>query len=87
MILALKALALLIISFLIMALALFLAAGAIAWLAGWIYLILLFGWLLVGIGLLLKYNPGLLEERLSLSQTNQKAWDKVFLLLYESQNR
>jgi protein-S-isoprenylcysteine O-methyltransferase Ste14 len=83
MILALKALALLVISFLIMALALFLAAGTLAWLAGWIYLILLFGWLLVGIGLLLKYNPGLLKERLSLSQTNQKAWDKVFLLLYE----
>ncbi len=83
MILALKALALLVISFLIMALALFLAAGTIAWPAGWICLILLFGWLLVGIGLLLKYNPGLLEERLSLSQTNQKAWDKVFLLLYE----
>jgi protein-S-isoprenylcysteine O-methyltransferase Ste14 len=33
--------------------------------------------------LLLKYNPGSLEERLSLSQSNQKAWDKVFLLLYE----
>jgi protein-S-isoprenylcysteine O-methyltransferase Ste14 len=83
MILALKALALLGISFLMMALALFLAAGTIVWPAGWIYLILLFGWLLVGSGLLLKYNPGLLEERLSFSQPNQKAWDKVFLLLYE----
>jgi protein-S-isoprenylcysteine O-methyltransferase Ste14 len=83
MILALKALAYLVISFLMMALALFLAAGTIAWPAGWICLILIFGWLLVGIGLLLKYNPGLLEERLSLSQPNQKAWDKVFLLLYE----
>ena len=83
MILALKALAYLVISFLMMALAMFLAAGTIAWPAGWICLILIFGWLLVGIGLLLKYNPGLLEERLSLSQPNQKAWDKVFLLLYE----
>ncbi len=83
MILALKALAFLVISFLMMALALFLAAGTIAWPAGWIYLILVFGWLFVGSGLLLKYNPGLLEERLSLSQPNQKAWDKVFLLLYE----
>jgi protein-S-isoprenylcysteine O-methyltransferase Ste14 len=83
MILALKALAFLVISFLMMALALFLAAGTIVWPAGWIYLILLHGWLLVGIGLLLKYNPGLLEERLSFSQPNQKAWDKVFLLLYQ----
>lgn len=81
--LALKSLAYLVFSFLLMALALFLPAGTIAWPAGWIYLILLFGWLLVGIGLLLKYNPGLLAERLSLSQPNQKAWDKVFLLLYE----
>ena len=44
---------------------------------------LLHGWLLIGIWLLLKYNPGLLQERLTISQPNQKAWDKVFLLLYE----
>jgi threonine/homoserine/homoserine lactone efflux protein len=61
-------------SFLVTALALFLPAGTIAWPAGWICLILVHGWLLVGIGLLLKYNPGLLQERLSFSQTNQKAW-------------
>ena len=83
MFLALKALAMLAMSFLLMALALFLPAGTLAWPAGWIYLILLFGWMLVGSGLLLKYNPGLLEERLRFSQPNQKAWDKVFLLLYE----
>ena len=83
MILALKALMWLVVGFLATALALFLAAGTIAWSAGWIDLILFYGWLLVGIVLLLKYNPGLLEERLSLSQPNQKAWDKVFLLLFE----
>lgn len=83
MFLALKALALLTMSFLLMALALFLPAGTVTWPAGTIYLILLFGWMLVGCGLLLKYNPGLLEERLRFSQPNQKAWDKVFLLLYE----
>ncbi len=83
MILALKALAFLVISFLLMSLTLFLAAGTIAWPAGWIWLILLHVWLLIGIGLLLKYNRGLLQERLSISQSNQKAWDKVFLLLYE----
>lgn len=83
MFLALKALALLAMSFLLMALALFLPAGTLAWPVGWIDLILLFGWMLVGSGLLLKYNPGLLEERLRFSQPNQKAWDKVFLLLYQ----
>ncbi len=82
MTLAMKALMWVVVSFLLMALALFLSAGTIAWPAGWIFLILLHGWLLVGIWLLLKYNPGLLQERLNLSQTNQKAWDKVFILLY-----
>ena len=83
MTLAVKAHLWLVVSFLLFALALFLPAGTIAWPAGWIYLILLHGWMLVGIWLLLKYNPGLLQERLSISQSNQKAWDKVFLLLYE----
>jgi protein-S-isoprenylcysteine O-methyltransferase Ste14 len=83
MTLAMKALVWVVVSFLLMALALFLPAGTIAWPAGWIFLILLHGWLLVGIWLLLKYNPGLLQERLSLSQPNQKAWDRVFILLFE----
>jgi protein-S-isoprenylcysteine O-methyltransferase Ste14 len=72
-----------VVSFLLMAASLFLPAGTFAWHAGWIFLILLHAWLLVGVGLLLKHNPGLLEERLSFSQSNQKAWDKVFLLLYQ----
>lgn len=82
MLLALKALAFLIVSFLLMAAVLFLAAGTLAWPAGWIDLVLLHGWMLVGIVLLLKYNPGLLEERLNPSQSKQKAWDKVFLLFF-----
>jgi len=84
MTLAMKALMWVAVSFLLMALPLFLSAGTIAWPAGWIFLILLHGWLLVGIWLLLKYNPGLLEERINLSQSNQKAWDKVFILLLYS---
>src|SRR6266516_169184 len=82
MTLAMKALVWVVTSFLVMALALFLPAGTIAWPAGWIFLILLYGFLLVGIWMLLKSNPGLLEERLSLSQPHQKAWDRVFLLLF-----
>ena len=80
--LAMKALVWVVIGFLVTALALFLPAGTIAWPAGWISLILLYGFLLVGIWLLLKSNPGLLEERLSLSQPHQKAWDRVFILLF-----
>src|SRR5213592_4875242 len=49
MTLAMKALVWVVTSFLVMALALFLPAGTIAWPAGWIFLILLYGFLLVGI--------------------------------------
>jgi len=82
MALAMKALVWVVIGFLVTALALFIPAGTIAWPAGWIDLILLYGFCLVGIGLLLKYNPGLLQERLNFSQQNQKTWDKVFILLF-----
>src|SRR5215469_8571979 len=83
MTLALKAFTWLVFGVVITALPLFLAAGTIAWPAGWIYLILLYGWLLIGILLLLKYNPGLLAERINISPPNQKAWDKVFVLLLD----
>jgi len=79
--LALKAFAWLMFGFVITALPLFLAAGTLVWPAGWIYLILLYGWVLIGILLLLKYNPGLLAERITISPPNQKAWDKVFVLV------
>ncbi len=79
--LARKAFAWLVFGFVITALPLFLAAGTLAWPAGWIYLILLYGWLFIGILLLLKYNPGLLAERINVSPPNQKTWDKVFVLL------
>jgi protein-S-isoprenylcysteine O-methyltransferase Ste14 len=65
------------VSFLLIALVLFLPAGTVLWPAGWIYLILLLGFSVVNIGLLFKSNPGLLEERLSLSQPNLKTSDKV----------
>jgi protein-S-isoprenylcysteine O-methyltransferase Ste14 len=80
MTLALKAFAWFVFGFVIMALPLFLAAGTILWPAGWIYLILLYGWLFIGILLLLKYNPGLLAERINVSPPDQKAWDKVFVV-------
>lgn len=83
MTLALKAFAWLVFGFVIMALPLFLAAGTVLWPAGWIYLILLYGWLFIGILLLLKYNPGLLAERINVSPPNQKAWDKVFVALLD----
>jgi protein-S-isoprenylcysteine O-methyltransferase Ste14 len=81
MALAAKALGAVVISFVVTALILFLSAGTVVWPAGWIFLILLHGFPLVGNALLLKSNPGVLQERMTLSQPNQKAWDKVFLSL------
>src|SRR5690348_18031920 len=66
-----------VVSFLLIALALFLPAGTVLWPAGWVFLILLLGFTLVNTGLLFASNPGLLQKRLSLSQPNQKTSDKV----------
>ena len=81
MILLIKALVWTVVSFLIIALALFLPAGTVLWPAGWVFLILLLGFTLVNIGLLFTSSPGLLEERLSLSQPGQKTWDKALISL------
>ncbi len=69
--------------FLVIALSLFLAAGTLAWSAGWAFLILYFGSLASGMLWLSRHNPALLKERMALSHPGQKAWDKVlFPLLY-----
>jgi protein-S-isoprenylcysteine O-methyltransferase Ste14 len=67
--------------FLVFALALFLPAGAITWLAGWSFLVLFFGFFLAVNLWLFKHNPGLLQERLRLGTSDQQAWDKVFFPL------
>ena len=76
--LALKAFAWFVFGFVITALPLFLAAGTLAWPAGWIDLILLYGWLFIGILLLLKYNPGLLAERMNVSPPIKKPGIRCF---------
>jgi protein-S-isoprenylcysteine O-methyltransferase Ste14 len=69
--------------FLVIALPQFLAAGTLAWPAGWVFLILFFGSLASLILWLSRHNPALLKERMALSQPGQKAWDKgIYLLLY-----
>ena len=65
--------------FAVFGLALFLAAGTVAWPAGWAFLVLFFGFV-VAISLwLLRHNPGLLNERMTgIGKPDQKKWDKVF---------
>ncbi len=67
--------------FLFFALPLFLAAGTIAWLAGWVFLVLFFSFVAAISLWLLRRNPGLLKERMTMFRPDQKAWDKVFFVL------
>jgi protein-S-isoprenylcysteine O-methyltransferase Ste14 len=65
--------------FLIFALVLFVAAGTVAWPAGWAFLILFFCFVIALSAWLLRRNPGLLTERMTgIGKSDQKAWDKVF---------
>ena len=65
--------------FVVFALILFLTAGTIAWLAGWAFLFLFFGFTIALSVWLLKYNPALLTERMTgIGKADQKKWDKVF---------
>jgi protein-S-isoprenylcysteine O-methyltransferase Ste14 len=67
--------------FILFALALFLPAGSLSWLAGWVFLILFFGFFTSVNIWLFKHNPGLLQERMSLGRSDQKGWDKVLFPL------
>ncbi len=68
--------------FVVFALALFLAAGTLAWPAGWAFLVLFFGFVVALSLWLLRHNPGLLTERLTgIGKPDQKAWDKVWYVL------
>ncbi len=69
--------------FLVFALCLFLAAGTIAWAAGWIFMALFFSFVVAITLWLFKYNPGLLQERMRVSKADQKAWDKVFFAVLQ----
>jgi protein-S-isoprenylcysteine O-methyltransferase Ste14 len=63
------------------ALPIFLPGGLRAWPAGWIFLIIWFGFWLVELAWLLKHNPALFQERMRVSAADQKGWDRIFPLL------
>jgi len=67
--------------FLFFTLPLFLAAGTIAWLAGWIFLLLFFSFVFAITLWLFRHNPDLLKERMTITRSDQKAWDKVGIAL------
>lgn len=68
--------------FLAFALVLFLPAGTLAWPAGWVFLILFFGFVAAISHWLLGHNPGLLRERMrGVIQSGQKAWDQAIIIV------
>ena len=61
---------------------LFVAAGTMAWPAGWVFLGLFFSFVVVLSGWLLRHNPGLLAERMTgVGKADQKAWDRVWFVV------
>ena len=78
---ALKAIAGLVFLFVVFTLALFLSAGTVNWLAGWVFLVLFFSFDIAITSWLFKHNPGLLNERTAMSSSDQKAWDRFFFVL------
>ena len=69
--------------FAMFALALFLPAGTLAWIAGWVFLLLFFGFYIAVTFWLYRYNPGLTQERTRLVAPNQQGWDKIFFPIME----
>ncbi len=71
-------------TFVVFGLALFLAAGTVVWLSGWVFLSLFFGFTVTLTRWLLRHNPGLLTERMTgIGKPNQPAWDRVFFVAME----
>jgi protein-S-isoprenylcysteine O-methyltransferase Ste14 len=65
--------------FSVIALLLFLPAGTIAWLSGWTFLVLFFGFVIAITVWLYRNDPGLLQERMTLFKPDQEPWDKALL--------
>jgi protein-S-isoprenylcysteine O-methyltransferase Ste14 len=62
---------------------LFIPAGTVSWVAGWVYIALLCGITLLVVPMLARNDPELLEERTSSPiQRNPPLWDKVFLSVF-----
>jgi protein-S-isoprenylcysteine O-methyltransferase Ste14 len=66
----------------VFALTLFLSAGTLHWLAGWVFLLLFCGFVVSLTVWLFRSNPELLVERMTgIGRPEQKAWDKLLLAL------
>jgi protein-S-isoprenylcysteine O-methyltransferase Ste14 len=68
---------------LVFGLALFLAAGSIAWPAGWVFLGLFFVFVVAITGWLYRHDPALLHERMTGFTSDQQTWDQLFFVLMQ----
>src|ERR1700690_4474555 len=69
--------------FVVFALALFPPAGTLFWTAGWIFLLLFFGFYVAVTLWLYRHNPGLMQERMRLGTSDQQGWDKILFPIME----
>ncbi|MDQ6671249.1 MAG: isoprenylcysteine carboxylmethyltransferase family protein, partial [Chloroflexota bacterium] len=68
--------------FLTFAVPLLAGAGSATWVAGWIFLVLFFVFVVSLTTWLYFENPALLSERMTgVGRTDQQTWDKIFLAL------
>jgi len=68
------------VSVLVLGSLLFVAAGTVFWVYGWVFLILLYSWAVALLVWLLRYDPGLIEERTGF-KPNQSTGDKAYIVL------
>lgn len=70
--------------FLVIAGMLFIPAGTVGWLAGWVFMVIFCGFNLLVIRMLARNDPELLEERMSFPvQRDQAPWDRVLMSVFE----
>jgi protein-S-isoprenylcysteine O-methyltransferase Ste14 len=71
-----------VVMFLLLAAALFLPAGTLAWGGAWAYLIIVVGLTVYGRIVVMRENRALIEERVhSLEKEDTKSWDKILVPL------
>lgn len=64
---------------LIIAISLFFSAGTIAWMSGWVFLVLFFVFISLVIRWLSQHSPDLLQERITGYKSFQYRWDEVIV--------
>ena len=71
----------LVITFAVFAAMIFVPAGTINWVAGWVFLGLMIVYTAFTLTQLSKHNPDVIEERKGIIKEDQKTWDKVFTVV------